>query len=416
MQPFGDWRIRALASATELRFPPGEVNEAAGMLEAALGIDWLNEQLQTTRGSWDTGLRSHPLGTALQAGGDHQILEVLELAAYLRSIATAAGAMQVIPLLKSHYYSARFHLGVAARVTDAGATSLTLEPPASGGLAGDICFVYEGHVVQAECYRPTVISSGNVLTEVRILMQDGLELFRDFGAVSIGIQLRDSLNGRSRKQIVGALKGMHKELVSTSSLAVLRRLDHAIISVGLTTEAPVGEQSRFHMHPEFRPTGRPQFFTRIKYATRKAFELQKPDLDGPSGSHVGVWLPDGYDKNHINEITAADSFARLTKKISKKLPQTRGTAGSKRLMFVETPLVKFLSLVPQPVLVEARREFFGKHSGVGGVVLMERQWNDTVRRHEYRFEAFIGEGQLWVSQLCDALTHLERNRRFPPIC
>lgn len=417
LDPFDKWRIRALANARRLRFSPDVVNEAAGVLEAALGKAWLlDASTRLDRGS-SFGFRVHPIGNALEAGGDYSILQLLELSSYLRISATVPGVEIVGKGLETHFYSSRFHLAVGARIIQAGGAGVIYEPPASGGLAGDVRFRYGEHVFQAECYRPTIAAKGNYETERQLLTREALELCGSTPPLSIGIYLTRPLNAPGRKHILGTLKRMRRRLLDGPDYVTLEVLDHAAISLGKTVMVGPGEDSVFVLHPEFETLGRQHIFTRIIQTTRDAaFSLQAPNFQGQSGTHLGLWLSKSARETHSgNDVDPGEQLLRLARKVSKKIRQTRAEGVSMRLMFVETPLAAEVRDLSPSTLAEATRELFEKHRNVAAVVLMGRRWDDVSMREKYAFHPLLPLGGSEAAAFVDGLIAGESRFSHPEL-
>jgi hypothetical protein len=187
-------RIRALSYAERLRFSPDLVNEAVGTLSAVFPGDWLEQVTEgRTRGS-PFPFRVHPIGEALHACTETQVVALLELVEYLKFAAPSTAFPSVVDNLKAHYGSTLLQLAFAYRFDCAGATDVTLEPPVAGGRVGDIAFAVDKQGYVAECYIPGAAVVGNSRAEVQWLTQQAFEAIKNDNLIfpSLSTSMRHS--------------------------------------------------------------------------------------------------------------------------------------------------------------------------------------------------------------------------------
>lgn len=110
---------------TALGLDFGIVSEAHAIISSAVGQQWVEEQETVGRRSAIPIAATHPLIRNLQSSTDPSVLEVCELALYLRTFQSDPALFAVVQDLKTDKYAAVFlELAFAFRWRDAGADVL----------------------------------------------------------------------------------------------------------------------------------------------------------------------------------------------------------------------------------------------------------------------------------------------------
>src|SRR5690349_24675250 len=84
--PFEFFEEQAYALHRELALPTGFVPEALAIVKGAFGESWLRTQVETKTRAMPLPLNVHPLGGCFAVRGPSDIVEVLELAVYIKRL------------------------------------------------------------------------------------------------------------------------------------------------------------------------------------------------------------------------------------------------------------------------------------------------------------------------------------------
>jgi hypothetical protein len=149
-----DWTRDAYRRAVALRLPSNFLEEARDIVVGTVGREWFEEA--TARAPRGVGLsrRGHPLVGNFLVAGDPQIVEIIELAVYVKRLVGVRGLEEVVQNLRSQFDSTLLQLAYAYRFKKAGA-EVVLEPETAGGRKADIEIMMDGAGFLAECYVPS---------------------------------------------------------------------------------------------------------------------------------------------------------------------------------------------------------------------------------------------------------------------
>lgn len=378
------FQIRALALAPVMGFDPGLVNEAIGILDAALGGSWLHEaETRQVRGpSLGSG---HPLRHAVQVAGEIQIAEVLELCHYLKSV---PDAIRSTVGLKANYAHAMLQLAFAHRFTLAGATDVQLEPDVSSG-CGDIAFSFGGVPFVAECWVPGgEPHRGGSEEELQLFSSQIFAEFERFEELpghpcaSLAIQLLGPMTAARRKVILRAVR----ERLSTRALQPeLIELDCARVFVAPVQPARSGEKADIYTNG-LNVDGQPDLTTALGRApAERVHSLTNPDFEGIHTSRMGVWTGATPSQADFTD-GAKEELARIIRRLGRKMRQTKRDDRARRVLIVQTWAAGDPDYLGPQELNALRREALA-YENSAGVLLVARRWNDDRRRHFFRIVA-----------------------------
>ena len=154
--PFEFFVKQAYTLYRELSIPLDFAHEAIAIIKMAFGEEWLREKVRTKTRATALPLRTHPLGNYLAVSGPRDIVDILELAVYIRRLWNVPRLMDVLNSMKEDYGPGYMQLAYAYRLVRAGASNIQLEPEAEGGRKADIYFELSGVPYLVECYIPQV--------------------------------------------------------------------------------------------------------------------------------------------------------------------------------------------------------------------------------------------------------------------
>jgi hypothetical protein len=416
LSAFDLWRIRALSFADRLGYSPDRVNEALGVLSSVFSAEWLQEvTVKRTLGS-PFPFREHPIGGALHAPRDMQVLDLLEVVEYLKFTAASAALPIVVDSLKAQYGSTVLQLAFAYRFARAGATYVELEPPVAGGRVGDIAFCVGEQRYIAECFIPGPSVVGDSRQEVQWLTQQALDGIADERTIlSVAVQLHETLTSARRKELVRSIRSRSEQLKAGAASdapypePLLECLQAGTVSVAVSTRVGPDQHSLPVLHEEFPAPSDNQadVFVRVQWADRSAaFSAQNQVLRGEYGTHIAVWFPPEERKLNSLKRELEEPLARLGKKLKQKLAQTKLGPEWQRLLVVQTWIVDEMERASEEDLRRLRRRIFEEHSGVAGILLVRRHWDDRLKRTVYLTRILLPDDQhpafqAWIEHVCE---------------
>jgi hypothetical protein len=154
--PFRFLERQAGAFCQQCSFPKDFIPEGIDILRSVFGESWIRDQVAKRVSEGSYRAPKHPIARHFSTGGKSDIAELLELAAYIKSLVRVPRLSDVINHMKNapEYRTSLLQLAYAYRFRRVGATDLQLEPTADGGRLGDFAFTIEKMGIIAECYVP----------------------------------------------------------------------------------------------------------------------------------------------------------------------------------------------------------------------------------------------------------------------
>ncbi|KKL86270.1 hypothetical protein LCGC14_1946420, partial [marine sediment metagenome] len=294
-EPLDRFRHRALALAPSMGFSAAQVNESLGIILNSLGAEWVSEQVDTIRRGDPLPIRVHPIGGLFATPGEPQVAEVLELAEYLRLVATSSALPEVLANLRAQYRSTLLQLAFAFRFAQLSEETPLLEPPVQGGRVGDLDVTVHGNRYLVECYAPMAKLKGESSDEVQWLTHRSIEVVKDRDRVfSIAIALDAMPSAAERKLIVRAVKRLADQLEAQdwdgTGFPPTRLYvgENATVSVGLTVPTGPGENHAAVLDRAFPRFGEePTTLVAVRMATRaEILEFTRDTPPGEARDHV----------------------------------------------------------------------------------------------------------------------------------
>jgi hypothetical protein len=417
------WRTEALQRSARLSLNADSINEAVAVMTNCFGSDWLSSACRRDQsGLW---FRMHPIGHLITPPGDNQITELLELVEYIKAAAASPVFSQLIQGLKAQYGPTFLQLAAGYRLKRLGAQDLIFEPPVQRGLRGDLAFLLEGLPVIAECYIPRVRQAS---LEVHWLLQRCLTLREGAhpAIVSIAIKLKSSLNAVERKTIVRIVRELCGEIDEQASSEITKsspstrfaETTAACISVARTREARPGEYSHGLQDSRFPDMSREPPFVFARLATAFASEM-KPGREMPereTRDHVAIWLSDAEARQQDLKQSLDEPIATLSRKLERKLTQTKVDEHTGRLLIVSSWIGRELSRASNGAIEALRDSLFRKHSNVMGVLFAMHSYRSDIKRPFYQFRAVLAEPSRVIGPVhLTLLKELEEAHPTPPV-
>lgn len=420
--PLEFFRLRALANAHPMRIEAELVNESLSILCASFGTEWLCACINDVKKASVFPDRKHPLGRFLHIAGEPQIAEVIELGRYLLTFSSSPAFGTIVSTLAapSQYRSTLLQLATAYRLRRALNVDVHLEPPAQNGRLGDISFDYASNSYNAECYLPRL--DGEVTPECELLLKDCLKILKEADIpISVAIQLWSMPNANLRKAMVGLIREQVKEIKKyppneDTFKQVLASGEHAVISVSQSFEFPLGSAP---------PVVRPPSFPRqdddyvaactVGHASEHGLRgVQRANVHGVARGVVALWLPPEEETEASLSKDLTKDIEQLSKKIEKKVAQTRGGEGVRGLVVSETLIATQMKRATKEQLRGLRRRVLDNHARIDALVLMSRHWDRESRRHKYHiFPVTPLDRREATAGMVDEMIRLEATASIP---
>ena len=414
--PVTFFRLRALHFAREIGVDLGEVLEAVGIVTTAFGESWLNDAAENVSRGTALPFRRHPLGDLISIAGLNQVAEVVELAGYLRSVASDPRLSMIIDGIKAQYHQSLLQLAFAAKVRAVGASDVALEPDATGGRMSDIVFTFQGERFRAECYRPTVKPDASYDESSR-LATAALKAIPYGGPIlSVGVSLNGELSADVRKEVSGVIARLAKNVLDSIGPderqfpAFMMIGAAATVSVCRALPVPPGSEPRLMVAPQFPKQGRDwDIFVRQNVAYESDMAGVAGDVNSGVGlNHCAIWLCDSTREQRSLKQDLKAPLEKLGHKIEAKLSQARSEAGDRRLMIADSWMTAQLPRVDKPVVERLRKKIVGAHENVAGLLLVSRGWSGEQTRHIYEHFPLLGdEPSAATTELVARLRQLE---------
>jgi hypothetical protein len=408
-----------------MRLSPESINEAVGTVRSVFGDDWLKSACSREIGT-ALPFRMHPIGNFLMPPGEDQILHLLELVEYLKAAAHSPVFGELVTGLKSQYGPTFLQLAFGFRFGRAGGRNLEYEPLVQRGLKGDVAFTMGDQRLVAECYIPR--TKRGVMDEANWLLHQCLELRSGVDerpcVLAIAIKLKTSPTSQQRKTIVRIVRESAREIdenVRAGRLHDDERLmetDAAYISVARTVAVKPGQNSLGRQHRQF-PDMRgeqPNVFARLAVGTTpppgELIPLEKETRDS-----VAIWFSDADQRAQSLDRDLDEPLADLTRKLERKLTQTKIDEHTGRVLVVSTWISRELHRASEEARRSLQRTLFEKHRGVKAVFLVLHTRLRTlagVARPYYHIAPLFPGGVSTVEGL-SALVSIETKQYVPPI-
>jgi len=366
--PFRFFERQAWEVRKKLDLPMEFVPEALAILQNAFGEDWLRRQVETTTRRSPIPFHVHPLGGCLGVAGESQIVEVLELAVYLKRLFDVPAIVNVLHDMKTKYAHGFLQLAFAYRLRRVGATEMRLEPSAARGRKADIFFEIDRHAYLVECYIP------------RQQRRDSMpEMHHVVGPISkalgqqlrrVRIYLQRTVTAVDRKRIQGKVIRAIRESSEQAGITIDDEAARIVIERFSLEGGDPDYPNPAFAKPE-GPYGDADFAARFTSVSAK--DIPAVRLGVPKANVFGrlfVWRP------AVEEVAPPleERVSYLADKLSDKLAQTHREDMPRRILIVLIPEGDDRSDDTVQFVHEVGRRLVGKHDLIAGMFLLRRVW------------------------------------------
>jgi hypothetical protein len=378
------WILGASERREDLACPPGLIEDSIALLRDRLGPDYLDRLLVTGSGPisiFDPEV--NPLKTWLKSSMvDQHIVQVLELAAYFRTFKDDAALGDKIEKLKrDRFWPVFFEIAMAARMKTAceGSQSLTLNRELPDSI-GDFTLNVSGADTPCECSR---LGHSPQVNEPHILTES---LFKRIADATASIPIPLIFKIRSTDALTGQTYNLTLRLIR-KCLADIKRNRLPTIHYEGPTSICCGELTPYSERMPFKlingvVTNVEGSDWDVAHSVKRVPAANEEELS--ERFKAGERFQDFEAVRLFTKFgppnEAPDYYDRLTKKLKKKLNQTKikpGTYG--KLVLIEVPFD--LRLADGAKLDQAIAEAAKHSQNTLGVVLANREGNPHYRYH-----------------------------------
>ncbi|MCA9124557.1 MAG: hypothetical protein H6822_15410 [Planctomycetaceae bacterium] len=384
--PWEHWLSQARALAAELQLPCEFIDEACAIVENAFGHDWLSALFGKQNLSHKLVPKPlHRLDTLFGVAGKSQVVELIELAVYLKQLATCSGIPSVMDVIREHYATGFLQLAYAYRFHRAGATAIALEPETDRGKS-DIFFEYDSRPYIAECYVPQFASEANSIDNLRTCVQLVGHACRvsDY-RLRVCIRLKDSISVRESKQLGRWLSHRIDEMDGD-----FWRGEHDVAHCEVKH---IDETDDVHDRPRRLSAKEREGFAD---AVIEMYRVPKSDIAEirlgrearrEPGSRVLLWRPD----EECQKMTSEEYVEKLAARLGDKLPQTKRSVDNPgRLVIAE--LKDFVENDEESLVISGQLQklMLRSYPDVSAIFLVQRSW---IRGSRYQFQGVLIGGK-----------------------
>jgi hypothetical protein len=376
--------------------------ETISVVRHALGDAWLREACEATP-VWGLPVKSHPIAQAITTGGESDVVDLVELALYFRTLFDTPGFDDTLPVLRHSYWTAFQQMGLAYRLRLLGGSELRFEPEQKSGSRGDLAFLLDGENFIAESFWPRygrgVYSSHELLwNRVNAVLDDspyGLDR-----RLRLTIQLKRRFDSGMAKRIERRLRCLVEEV----DRATEAHDDDDIALLAVEDISGLADPDFDQNGPRDRPGNWTWMVVRRLIDASQVGRLRDGAFTDPTerGSRALVRDPPG-EWPLLDPQQIADELSR---KLNKKLSQIGGAGeNSARLLLVNFPYLSNSAVGARTRELLTERVLL-KRSRLAGILLVRRRWLET-RRYQWSGTFLQGPRSAELAARIDAWNVLE---------
>lgn len=330
----------------------------------------------------------HRIAQCLTTGGPADVVELVELARYLRALYTAPGFGDLQPILRSSYWTALQQCGFALRFRRVGAIDVGFEPLQLSGGRGDLAFSLNGRRFVAESYWPryraSVQTTGELLFDrVAGVLTESREKLGPERKLRVTMRVKEQLDSSSAK----AIENILRRLIVTSPLSTGEwSEDHPLVAIRVEDISGSPETDFDANGPLNRPSD--SWIIASRATDPRNIGAIRDGKNDPSerGSRAIVFDPPNVRPPQTPEEIADGLTAKLQKKVSQISGDGRGSA---RLLLVNFPHLHAAPQVTAAAALKLKGRLIDRRSRMAGVLLCTRRWVVTNR---FQWSGLLLEG------------------------
>jgi hypothetical protein len=390
--PLDHWTYRGYRRATDLGICSEFIEEARDIVVGAFGRDWLTEQLSQAPQGFRLVYDGHPLVESFLVAGDPQIVEVIELAVYLKRLAGVRRLDQVVTMMRQRgqFESSMMQLAYAYRFQKAGA-QVELEPDATAGRRSDIGLLLDGHRFLAECYVPT---SGRKSALSEIVDYSVPKLFRAAKHHGIKARIRIVFSREPRPGERTVLERSIRDAISQVATDQCLSVDVSWATISVSDISGVDPDPDYPDPQGAEPTLMPEdgdaILSEISVDPRDVERVK----DGSA-----VFMARGsrfiFKWPQLKSTSIDERVEELKDKFDEKLQQTK-KEGAGRILIAQVKEGQEMNAEDEEVARRLQERLLGRHKRIGALILTSRKWTTANR---YRYHGYVLYGPSGLSVL-----------------
>lgn len=381
------WIRRAFHYAEQLGLPTDFIVETKNIIEAAFSKEWLDgvlaKKLPRTSVLPPT---VHPIEHMFHVSGESRVVELMELAVYLKHLTSCRNLPEVVTVMKNSYSTGLLQLAYAYRFKRCGCKCVELEPETSRGKA-DIYFEYDSRPYVVECYTP---KTDRICDSSQNLYRGFSKIFaacRQKGRqLRVCIRLKTTITAREARRIGHWIAKAIEESDSACPRAFENDLAACEVDVVHGSPTDIG----------FPKMGDPFRLYRDADWGVNEFSVSRKDLEKVSlgeevsreeGSCIFVWQAES-EKASVSEDQYVEG---LIKRLGKKLRQTkaRGRQVGRIVIAAGGFLGSELDEPSRRVAKKIQSALVPRYPDTAMIMLVQRRWSTE---HRYRYTGHVIPG------------------------
>lgn len=411
--PFEFWAQQACKLSDKLGISAQFTDEALAIVKGAFGEAWLRKIIvDRNKGGFLIPMPKHPLAMRFLAPRESEIIEIYELAVYIKRLLRVKNIDKVLTAMKACYSPGRMQLAFGYRFLKLGATHMEFEPEAKGGRLGDIFFELDGNPFMVECYIPRGKKRKDSCKELQFSAHPIFNAIDSADkTLRVFIALKQTVGPKERKEIEKMVVNIAKRPLLNKTVQV----ENDFAKVTIDDIKDMKKDNDFFLPPEpFRLYGNADFGVRNQKVerNREAILAVREGTYKYQGIHsrILVKVPESERK----EIPEQERIQNLTKKLKKKLPQTKTQGGNeRRIVIAQIPegrkAVGEKDDRSAHICREVQQRIVTEHSNVSVLFLCRRTWT-TRMRYVYIGVIALGKPQDVLSEsILHKLNDMEYN-------
>ncbi len=393
---FGLFHRQAYAMAIKLKLPIGFIDEAISIVDGTFGKTWLKEIcMKIDKSEPILPFRVHPIGNYLSIADETSIVNLLELAMYLKKLCRTKNVEDVIRILKDNYSTGLLQIAYAFRFSLIGVSNLEFEPVLSTQKKGDISFKLCGNTYIAECFVPRARLEDSS-KELHYVIDPAMEALKSIkGIKRVSIKLKERINAQKRKVINKELI----KLIQNSENVEIINSETSSVLITIEELKPGEKDQDFPKLPgEIKLFGDADWGVNLaSYSSGNLNDIRKGETKPVERMHrIFVWKCEEEKQIEKNMSSLEFRTNALSKKINRKLDQIKLDKRTKRkIVICQAHEGMIRDFEAYKVVSKIRSKIILKRSNIASLILTNRYWTNK-KRYQYTGSILYGDS----SDLC----------------
>ena len=377
--------------AKKLKLPIAFIDEAIHIIEGAFGNTWLESiSKKINRSEPILPFKTHPIGNYLSIGDEASVVNLLELALYLKKACRLKNFEDVIKIIKDDFSTGLLQVAYAFRFSLLGVSNLEFEPVLDSKRKGDISFELCGNEYVAECFVPRFRSKDSS-KEMQYVIDSAFEALKSIkGKKRVSIRLKERINAQKRKIIGRELI----TLIQRSDGVDIIKSDISSASIIIEDISSEAKDEDFPKLPgEIKLYGDADWGINIStYHASDLDSIRRGEVKPGERTHrIFVWKCKEEKQIEKEESSPEVKAKTLSRKINRKLDQIKLDKRKKRkILICQAHEGMIQDLDSYKVVSNIQRKIILKRSDIAALFLTKRYWADK-NRFQYTGSILYGD-------------------------